>query len=95
SARRGGLMINGGMILGSALAALLASEFKPRFPRQRRRYAQSLIGGALMGYGAGLASGCTIGAFFSAVPSLGLNGWVFGGGLAIGAYLGGKLIQRI
>ncbi|MCL5075869.1 MAG: YeeE/YedE family protein [Chloroflexi bacterium] len=90
-----GLMINGGMILGSALAALLASEFKPRFPRQRRRYAQSLIGGALMGYGAGLASGCTIGAFFSAVPSLGLNGWVFGGGLAIGAYLGGKLIQRI
>ena len=90
-----GLMINGGMIFGSFIAALLAGEFKVRLPRQRRYYLLAFIGGLLMGYGAGLASGCTIGAFFSSVPSLGLNGWVFGIALAIGAFLGVKVIKRI
>ncbi|MGQ0571987.1 MAG: YeeE/YedE thiosulfate transporter family protein [Armatimonadota bacterium] len=48
------------------ISALLAHEFKPRFSRNRVRYAQSLGGGVLMGYGAGLGMGCTVGAFFSA-----------------------------
>lgn len=48
-----------------------------------------------MGYGAGLASGCTIGAFFSAVPSLGLNGFLFGGAVALGAFWGVQAIKRI
>ncbi len=90
-----GLMINGGMIFGSFLGALLAGEFKVRVLRQKRRYLQTFMGGSLMGYGAGLASGCTIGAFFSSVPSLGLNGLVFGGGLALGAFLGVQVVKRI
>lgn len=90
-----GLMINGGMIFGSFIGALLAGEFKVRLPRQKRRYLQAFIGGSLMGYGAGLAAGCTIGAFFSSVPSLGLNGLVFGGALALGAFLGVQVIKRI
>jgi uncharacterized membrane protein YedE/YeeE len=64
-------------------------------PKQPLRYAQSIGGGVLMGYGAGLALGCTVGAFFSAIPSLALNGWVFGAALAIGAYLGVKILNRI
>jgi hypothetical protein len=48
-----------------------------------------------MGYGAGIAVGCTIGAFFSAIPSLGLNGWVFGLALLAGAALGVQIIRRI
>ncbi len=39
-----------------------------------------------------LAQGCDLGAFFSA---LGLNGWVFGAGLAAGAYLGLLGIKRL
>ncbi|MBI2862216.1 MAG: YeeE/YedE family protein, partial [Chloroflexi bacterium] len=88
-------MINMGMILGSFIAAALAGEFKLRFPRQLRRYVQSLGGGVLMGYGASLALGCTLGAFFSAIPSLGLNGWGFGVGLLGGAYVGVKFIRHI
>jgi len=38
--------------------------------------------------------GCTIGAFFSAIPSLALNGWVFALCLAAGAWVGTQLIQR-
>jgi uncharacterized membrane protein YedE/YeeE len=84
-----------GMIFGSFIGALFAGEFKLRIPRQKVRYAQSLGGGLIMGYGAGIAMGCTIGAFFSAIPSLAVNGWIFALCLAAGAWLGTQLIQRI
>jgi uncharacterized membrane protein YedE/YeeE len=84
-----------GVVVGSLIAALFAGEFKLRFPRQKRRYTQALAGGVAMGYASGLAIGCTIGAFFSAIPSLSASGWVFGGSLAGGAWLGVKIIQRI
>jgi hypothetical protein len=84
-----------GMIFGSFIGALFAGEFKIRLPRQKTRYVQSLGGGLTMGYGAGIAMGCTIGAFFSAIPSLALNGWVFAIFLAIGAWVGTQIIQRI
>jgi uncharacterized protein len=83
------------LVFGAFVAAVLASEFKLRFPRQKVRYVQSLVGGSFMGYGAGIAAGCTIGAFFSAVPSLGLNGWVFGLSLLAGAAGGVQVIKRI
>jgi uncharacterized membrane protein YedE/YeeE len=88
-------LLNIGVIVGAFIAASFAAEFKLRFPRQARRYVQSIGGGVLMGYGAGLALGCTVGAFFSAIPSLALNGWVFAGMLAVGAYLGVKIIARL
>ena len=84
-----------GMVFGSFIAALYAGEFKIRLPRRRTRYAQALGGGVVMGYGAGLAMGCTIGAFFSAIPSLAVNGWVFALFLTIGAWIGTQIIQRI
>ena len=83
-----------GMVMGAFVAALLAVEFKSRRPRERRRYFQAAGGGVLMGVGATLAMGCTIGAFFSAIPSLALNGWVFALCLAAGAWIGTQLIQR-
>jgi uncharacterized membrane protein YedE/YeeE len=90
-----GLMINGGIILGAMVSAMLSGEFRFRRIKHNKQYLQILLGGILMGYGAGLASGCTIGGFFSAVPSLGLNGFVFGGAIAIGAYIGVKLVSKI
>lgn len=90
----GGTLLDWGLIFGAFTAALLAGEFKVRFA-PRRRYVQSLVGGIGMGYGARLAVGCNIGGFFSAVPSLALNGWVFGLGLFGGAWLGVQLIKRI
>ena len=87
--------LDSGVIFGAFVAAVLASEFKIRLAPHPRRYVQSLGGGVLMGYGAGLAVGCTVGAFFSAIPSLGLNGWVFGLSLLAGSFAGVKIIQRI
>ncbi len=91
----GGAMIDFGIIGGALLAALLSNEFKLRAPRVPRRYGQALVGGILIGYGARLAQGCNIGAFFSAIPALAANGWVFAAGLALGAYLGVLVIKRL
>jgi uncharacterized protein len=88
-------LLDAGLVFGALLAALAAREFKVRLPRQRRRYAQSFAGGTLMGYGAGIGIGCTIGAFFSAIPSLGLSGWIFGICLLAGAGIGTQIIRRI
>lgn len=88
-------LLDAGLVFGALLAALAAREFKVRLPRQRRRYVQSFVGGSLMGYGAGIGVGCTIGAFFSAIPSLGLSGWAFGLALLAGAGIGTQIIRRI
>lgn len=87
-------MLNAGIVIGSFASATFAREFRIRAPRSPRRYLQSLGGGVVMGYGAGLGLGCTIGAFFSAVPSLALNGWVYAAALAGGAFLGVNVIKR-
>ena len=85
----------GGMGLGSFAAALGAGEFKLRIPKRPVRYAQSLGGGVVMGYGSGIAMGCTIGAFFSGIPSLAINGWLFAAFLGLGAWMGTHMIRRI
>ncbi len=90
-----GTLINVGIVVGALMAALLAGEFKLRRPGKPMRYGQSLVGGILMGYGSRLAIGCNIGAFFSAIPALALNGWVFGLGLALGSYFGVRIIRRL
>ena len=81
--------------MGSLLAAMLSGDFRFRWPRQKNVYLRVVLGGLLMGYGAGLASGCNIGAFFSAVPSLGLNGFLFGGAVLLGGFAGVQIIKRI
>ncbi len=84
-----------GIIYGSFLAALFAGEFKIRVPKQNIRFVQAAAGGLIMGYGSGTATGCTIGAFFSSIPSLGLNGWVWAVCLLVGAWAGTQVIKRI
>lgn len=84
-----------GLLFGAFVSAVLSREFKVRWSRQRARYPQLVAGGLLMGYGAGIGVGCTIGAFFSAIPSLALSGWVFAAGLLAGAFVGVQIIRRL
>jgi uncharacterized membrane protein YedE/YeeE len=89
-----GLFLNTGIVVGSAASSIFSGEFKVRVPRSTIRYIQSLLGGGIMGYGAGLGLGCTLGAFFSAVPSLAVSGWVYAIGLTVGAYIGVQWIKK-
>jgi hypothetical protein len=90
-----GTLIDMGIIAGALISALLAYDFKLRVPAKKSRLAQGFIGGVLMGYGARLAMGCNIGGFFSAIPQLAFNGWVFFIGLLIGGYIGAKLVVKL
>ena len=55
----------------------------------------SIIGGLLMGYGACLASGCNVSAFFTAAASLSLSAWAFMVFLFIGSFVGIKLLYKL
>jgi uncharacterized membrane protein YedE/YeeE len=48
-----------------------------------------------MGYASILAVGCTIGAFYSSIPSLALSGWLFAFSLFAGAFVGVQIIRRL
>src|SRR3546814_3746466 len=83
--------MNFGIMAGAFLAAGLAGRFDPAWRLPWRQVLGAALGGLLMGYGARLAFGCNIGAFFSGIASGSLHGWLwFVTGLA-GSYLGGLL----
>lgn len=70
-------IMNIGIVLGAALAASLASRLRLSFRIPLTAVTSAIIGGLLLGYGARLAYGCNIGAFFSGVASASLHGWVW------------------
>lgn len=80
-------VMNFGIILGAMLASAASGAFVLRKLRGKV-VAASLIGGLIMGYGARLAYGCNIGAFFSGIASFSLHGWVWVVMALVGTYVG-------
>ncbi|WP_173916697.1 YeeE/YedE family protein [Halobacillus sp. Marseille-Q1614] len=70
-------VMNFGIILGAFIAAAFQGNFKPGKIKPGVA-AASVIGGLMMGYGARLAFGCNIGAYFGGIASFSLHGWVWG-----------------
>ena len=70
-------IMNFGIVLGALMAAGLAGKFAPVWRIPVRSLVAAIIGGLLLGYGARLAYGCNIGAFFGGVASASLHGWVW------------------
>ena len=66
-----------GIMIGALAAAGLAGKFAPQWRVPAKSLAAAVIGGLMLGYGARLASGCNIGAYFSGVSSASLHGWVW------------------
>ena len=66
-----------GIILGALLAAILAGRFAPVWKISAPSFAAAVIGGLLLGYGARIAYGCNIGAYFSGIASGSLHGWLW------------------
>ncbi|HYE97984.1 MAG TPA: YeeE/YedE family protein [Planctomycetota bacterium] len=80
-------------VAGAFAAALGAGEFRPRLGRPRS-LALAAAGGLLMGFGAMISIGCTIGSFLSGFMAFSAHAWVMAAGLMIGAWLGVKLLRR-
>lgn len=86
-------MMDAGIVLGALLAAGLAGRFHAgRVPLTRGIVA--LAGGLLLGYGARLAFGCNIGAYFSGIASTSLHGWLWLAGALLGTPIGVALRRR-
>lgn len=82
-----------GMILASALSATLAGDWKPALP-QARALPRLFGGGLLLGFGAMVSLGCTIGVLLSGIMAGAGSGWVFGGFCLLGAWAGWRLRGR-
>ena len=84
-------VMNFGILAGALLAAGLAGKFAPVWRIPWQSLAAAVIGGLLMGYGARLAFGCNIGAFFSGVASGSLHGWLWLAAAMVGTVVGTRL----
>ncbi len=76
-----------GIVAGAMLAAALAGKFAPSLDIPLRSVLAAVIGGLLLGYGARIAYGCNIGAYFSGIASGSLHGYLW----AIAAFAGNVL----
>ncbi|MBT7669021.1 MAG: YeeE/YedE family protein [Bdellovibrionales bacterium] len=81
-------VMNMGIILGALLTAGAAQKFSITWKVPRHLILSSMVGGGLMGYGAHLAYGCNIGAFFSGIASGSLHGWFWIIFALAGSYIG-------
>ncbi|WP_423776348.1 YeeE/YedE family protein [Aurantimonas coralicida] len=84
-------VMNFGIILGALLAAALAGRLAPNFAIPLRSILAAAIGGLMLGYGARIAFGCNIGAYFGGIASGSLHGWLW----LVAAYAGSVLGVRL
>ena len=88
-----------GVVIGGFVSALLAGRLRrtvERGPRMssRARVACAFGGGALMGFGAILARGCTSGLALTGGALLATGSWIFIGAAFTAAYLFAPLLRR-
>ncbi|MFC3220493.1 YeeE/YedE family protein [Tianweitania populi] len=76
-----------GIIAGAMLAAALAGSFAPSLKIPLRSVVAAVVGGLLLGYGARIAYGCNIGAYFSGIISGSVHGYLW----AVAAFAGNIL----
>lgn len=88
---RNGLFILG-LVAGAFATATVAGDFKPAFPN-RTDLPRLFLGGVLLGLGAMLALGCTVGVILSGTMAGALSGWVFAILCMASAWLGWHLRQ--
>ena len=83
-----------GLVAAALIAALMAGEFKPRWPTIGQ-ILRGFTGGILLGWGTVVGLGCTVGTLLSGISAGALSGWVFALALGVGATVTLKLGRRI
>ena len=84
-------VMNIGIILGALVAASLAHKYAPSFRIPWRSLLAAVVGGLMLGYGARIAYGCNIGAYFGGISSTSLHGWLWFVAAFVGSSLGTRL----
>ena len=81
-------VINIGVVLGALIAASLAGKFSLQWRLPWQHWLAAILGGLMLGYGATIAFGCNIGAYFGGIVSGSLHGWLWLVAAFIGSLLG-------
>lgn len=84
-------VMDAGIMLGALAAASAAGRFAPAWRVPLRSLAAAIVGGLMLGYGARIAYGCNIGAYFSGIASGSVHGWVWLPSAFAGNVLGTRL----
>lgn len=89
-----GILLIGGVLLGSFLSATVRRELKLQSFSNSREMLRYLAGGALMGSGAVMAIGCSIGQGLSGMSTLAFSSIISLSAITLGARIGHWLISR-
>ena len=89
-----------GILLGGAVSAVIAGRFRLEIVRGRGmtatpRLAAALVGGALMGFGAVLARGCTSGQALSGGALLSVGSWAFMLAVFVAGFAVAPMMRRL
>jgi hypothetical protein len=90
--RNPALWMSLGIIFGAMVMARLQGEFKFKWPSPELMM-WGFSGGLLMGFGSRPSLGCNIGGFFIRASGGDPNGWVYGTGMVLGAFIGVKFFN--
>ncbi|OCG75749.1 YeeE/YedE family protein [Microbacterium sediminis] len=88
-----GVFLVAGILLGATISAVASGEFRVRVP-DAATIVRSIVGGALMGIGATIAGGCTVGNSMVATAQFSYQGWVATGAMILGAGIAVKISFR-
>ncbi|MET0188291.1 MAG: YeeE/YedE family protein [Pseudonocardia sediminis] len=80
-----------GIMVGALIASAVGGAFVLHKKIPWKLALGSILGGIAMGYGARLAGGCNIGAYFSGIASFSLHGWIWGVVALGGTWVGLRL----
>jgi hypothetical protein len=78
-------------LVGASLAAAIAGNRFKLSAITPVNGTTALIGGVLLGFGAMISLGCTIGVLLSGTQAFALSGWIFFGAVFLGVWSGIKL----
>ena len=82
------------MVFAALAAALVAGQFRLQ-PAGPAKVTSALAGGFLLGLGAMIALGCTIGTLLSGISALALSGWLFALAMVFGIWITLPLRRRL
>jgi uncharacterized protein len=80
-----------GIMLGALAAAGMAGRFAPLQRVPPKSMVAAVLGGLLLGYGARIAYGCNIGAYFSGIASSSVHGWLWFAAAFVGNGVGTRM----
>ena len=88
-------VMNFGLVFAILWAVKITGKMSVSYKASGMLIFRLILGGLLLGYGARLASGCNIGAYFSGIASGSLHGWVWFAIAALGNMVGFKMKNTI